>query len=162
MTLSYSSVNMAAEAPVVPVNRATVRSAVLRQVRAKILDELVRFAALDPAPNLWGFDNGNVSSIRDTVLLALYYYLTPVGLNELSKSTKAWYLAGKNSLKHNVPLMLKVLLEWADQTITLGSVDEWDQFARVIQYQGRDVRIHLRADSADFRIKGSLLSLFRI
>lgn len=48
MSLSYCSINMAAEEPVVPVSRATV----LRQVRAKTNDELVRFAALDPAPNL--------------------------------------------------------------------------------------------------------------
>jgi len=147
---------------VVPLTKEAVRSAILHKVRAKTIDELVRFAALDPAPNLWGFDTGDRESIRNTVMLALYYYMSDVGLNELSKATQAWYRVGKNSLKHNVPLMLKVLPEWDDQIITPGSLEDWEESARTIRYQGENVRIHLRADSADFRIKGSPTSLKQI
>lgn len=139
----------------VVIPRLNVRNTVLRNVRAGSLTELARFAALAPLPNLWGFDPGDRQSISDTILLMFYYFKEDIGLNKLHDGVKDWYEVGNNSLEHNIAVMTHVLREWATYHIEKGEFDEWAEVARTIRYQGQDVEIQLRADSADFRIKGS-------
>jgi hypothetical protein len=138
-----------------PITRNHVKSDVHHIVRKASVDRFVNFVHQDPFPHLWPFDEGDKTAITDTIYLFFYQRKTGIGKNELASRVKGWYRGRANSLKHNFKVISKEMFGLVSSVIEPGSIHEWRENTRNINYQGKKLEIHLKADSADFRLPGA-------
>lgn len=137
-----------------PITRKHVKAEVHLIVRVETVHRFVNFVNQEPFPHLWPYDVGDRQGIEDTIYLYLYQRKTAIGKNELAARASTWYKGRANSLKHNLKVIGKEMFGLVLHIIQPGSLEEWSEHSREIKYQGKKVTIHLKADSADFRLRG--------
>jgi len=137
----------------------TVKARVHRVVRAETVRAMVNFSAQEPRPNLWGINLNDDRNIMKTIYLMLYKGIVNIGYDKLTDEVNNWYHPGHNSLEHNVHVIRKDLMAWSKHQINIGTYDGWETSAIEINYQNGTLRIHLRCDSVDFRLKGIMNSI---
>lgn len=144
-----------AQRNVAPLSRNYVKGEVHRVAHQSTVQRFVDFVHQEPYPRLWPYDSGDLNGIRDTIYLFLFQRKSKMGKNELASRVSNWYKGKSKSLKHNLKVISKEMFGLVPHVIDVGTIDEWNENARDITYGQKKVTIHLKADSADFRLPGT-------
>ena len=128
---------------------------VLPIVHQETWDDIAIYVVSMPRVPLWASFKRTASFYRDTALITLYHDITGKGHQKIHEKVKSWYKVSHNSLQHNISRMRKELASWGKSKIERGTLEDWNQRARLIKYNNEDVRIHLKWDSTDFPLESS-------
>jgi hypothetical protein len=90
---------------------------------------------------------------KDWIMIALFKDLYHVGYTKLALEIKDFVKTSSRAICHNVELARKVMNEWAETVIKLGTVAEWKAISRNCHLTGECKDANLWMDSSDFPIK---------
>jgi hypothetical protein len=129
-----------------------VQQELYTRVSQKVVSEIITYIKAQK-PSLWGEQQPR-PFLSHTVTLVLYKDAFKIGYQRLLKRVKLSYKITHKSLQHNAEVLRRIMKEWAQQHIILGSETDWNQAVRHCDLKGDVKDANLWMDSTDVPEEG--------
>jgi len=133
-----------------------LKEAVRAKLDRSLVNEIIRYTERkieEKQTRLWGEVRPDGFE-QMCVYIALYKDLTGIGYTALAVKIKGWLRITAKSLRNNQRKIRRILKEWAESVITLGTLAERRAAARRVKFKKPVEGITLRIDSTDVPLAG--------